>query len=361
MLKKLFYILLLHNSLAEKVDIANCNELWGMSNSLNKQAVYSMKIYSCIIEPNYEYNKKLTPIDIINYTNIPNNNISNYTNIPNNTNSNYTNIPNNTNSNYITTPSSSQIDIVYHRGSSPSSKTNKNIDNVNQEDILVLDYSSPSPSSQLNINNTKIDIGLIIGIILSSCIIIIFGILFYRKRRSLNNIIPTESLKSRALIAKPSILNTSHISSNTDETAHISPHPRLPTHISINELKDLPKLPPFNNIVDLESGSKSDIQESTNDGLNNIVDLESGSKSNIDDTAFNIQESTNNGLESGSKSNIDDTALNIQESTNDGLESGSKSNIDDTTLNIQESTNDGLNNINDRDEHLYDNIKLFDV
>ena len=34
MLKKLLYTLLLHKSLGEKVDIANCNELWGMSNSM---------------------------------------------------------------------------------------------------------------------------------------------------------------------------------------------------------------------------------------------------------------------------------------------------------------------------------------
>ena len=287
MLKKLLYTLLLHKSLSEKIDIANCNELWGMSNSMNKQTVYSMKIYSCIIEPTLEYNKKLSPINNTNYTTIPNN--TNYTTISNNTNyttnTNNTNIPNNTE-----TPSSSQIGMVYFRGNSPSS--NKNI---NQDDIIDLDYSYPSPSSHLNINSTNIEIGLIIGIIASSCIVIsltIFGIIFFRKKHLLNNVTPSNSLKERIIIAnpphsntshissktneivhinqRPSHLNTSHISSKTDETAHISPHPPLPTHISINELKDLPKLPSFNNTTLNIQDSKI---ENTGENLHDNIKL----------------------------------------------------------------------------------------
>ena len=176
--------------------------------------------------------------------------------------------------------------MVYPYGSSPSSKTNKNIDNIdniNQDDIVELNYNSPSPSLQLNISNTKSDIGLIIGIIISSCIITgltIFGIIFYKKRKLKNNVIPDESLKSRTPVAKPHVLNTSQFSSKTDETASISPHPPLPTNISVTDQKQLPDLPPSND-------STLNIHDSDN-GNTNIIDIESGYK--IDEKVESINE-----------------------------------------------------------------------
>ena len=261
MLKKLLYILLLYICIAEKVDIANCNELWGMSNSMNKQTVYSMKIYSCIVEPNFEFNKKLITTTT--------NNTTTY-----NTTTNNTTTYNTTNNTGIVTPSSSY-------GSSPSSKTNKNIDNIdniNQEDIVELNYNSPSPSSYLNIKNNELDIGLIIGIVVSSCIITsltIFGIIFYNKKKLINNEIQDESLKSRAQVTRPHILNTSSFSSKTDETAPISPHSPLSTNISVN--KHLPDLP-------LSDDNNVNLNNSDNDNSNNMIDIESGYKDQIEPT-----------------------------------------------------------------------------
>ena len=293
MLKKLLYILLLYICIAEKVDIANCNELWGMSNSMNKQTVYSMKIYSCIVEPNFEFNKKLITTTTNNTTtnnttiynttiyNTTTNNTTIYNTTTNNTNNTTTNNTTtyntttyNTNNTGIVTPSSSY-------GSSPSSKTNKNIDNIdniNQEDIVELNYNSPSPSSYLNINNDELDIGLIIGIVVSSCIITsltIFGIIFYNKKKLINNEIQDESLKSRAQVTRPHILNTSSFSSKTDETAPISPHSPLSTNISVN--KQLPDLP-------LSDDNNVNLNNSDNDNSNNMIDIESGYKDQIEPT-----------------------------------------------------------------------------
>ncbi len=41
MLKNLPLILLIQVAYATKVNIANCNELWGMTNTMNKQPLYS--------------------------------------------------------------------------------------------------------------------------------------------------------------------------------------------------------------------------------------------------------------------------------------------------------------------------------
>ena len=281
MLKKLLYILLLYICIAEKVDIANCNELWGMSNSMNKQTVYSMKIYSCIVEPNFEFNKKLittTTNNTTTYNTTTNNTTTNNTTTNNTNNTTTYNTNNtttyNTNNTGIVTPSSSY-------GSSPSSKTNKNIDNIdniNQEDIVELNYNSPSPSSYLNIKNNELDIGLIIGIVVSSCIITsltIFGIIFYNKKKLINNEIQDESLKSRAQVTRPHILNTSSFSSKTDETAPISPHSPLSTNISVN--KHLPDLP-------LSDDNNVNLNNSDNDNSNNMIDIESGYKDQIEPT-----------------------------------------------------------------------------
>ena len=289
MLKKLLYILLLYICIAEKVDIANCNELWGMSNSMNKQTVYSMKIYSCIVEPNFEFNKKLITTTTNNTTtyNTTTNNTTTYNTTTNNTNNTTTNNTNNTttyNTNNTTTYNTNNTGIVTPSssyGSSPSSKTNKNIDNIdniNQEDIVELNYNSPSPSSYLNIKNNELDIGLIIGIVVSSCIITsltIFGIIFYNKKKLINNEIQDESLKSRAQVTRPHILNTSSFSSKTDETAPISPHSPLSTNISVN--KHLPDLP-------LSDDNNVNLNNSDNDNSNNMIDIESGYKDQIEPT-----------------------------------------------------------------------------
>ena len=143
---------------------------------------------------------------------------------------------------------------------------------------MELNYNSPSPSSYLNIKNNELDIGLIIGIVVSSCIITsltIFGIIFYNKKKLINNEIQDESLKSRAQVTRPHILNTSSFSSKTDETAPISPHSPLSTNISVN--KHLPDLP-------LSDDNNVNLNNSDNDNSNNMIDIESGYKDQIEPT-----------------------------------------------------------------------------
>ena len=50
------YILLNYFVSAKEINIANCNELWDMTNSINKQPLYQVKIYSCIIYQSVFYN-----------------------------------------------------------------------------------------------------------------------------------------------------------------------------------------------------------------------------------------------------------------------------------------------------------------
>ncbi|MDA7573692.1 hypothetical protein N8751_00235 [bacterium] len=323
MLKNLIYALLLHKSFGEKVNIANCDELWGMTNSMNRQTMYSMKIYSCVVNPSIVYNidqllPNITDItsmvntsnisnvsNIINETHITNttsmvntSNISNVSNIINETHitnitsmintSNLYNVTlNNTNQNYefimnssnTSTPSSSKVNIDSLYRDSPSPKKNNEIDNINQDEVSNVDYSSPSSSvkqDKSDIVNNELDVGLIIGIVVSSCfaaMTTIFAIIWYKNKKMTNNISPVKSLKSRTPVAKPHVLNTSQVSSKTDETVVGSPHPPLPENDPDLKHKNLPNLPPpeVNNTDEEEAGNES----------KDIIDLESGNKEPI--------------------------------------------------------------------------------
>ena len=312
MLKNLIYALLLHKSFGEKVNIANCDELWGMTNSMNRQTMYSMKIYSCVVNPSIVYNidqllPNITDItsmvntsnisnvsNIINETYITNitsmintsnlynvtlNNTSNLYNVTlNNTNQNYEFIMNSSNT---STPSSSKVNIDSLYRDSPSPKKNNEIDNINQDEVSNIDYSSPSSSIKQDKSNkvdNDLDVGLIIGIVISSCfatMTTIFGIIWYKNKTKTNNISPdtVDSLKSRAPVTKPLNLNSSQISSKTDETVVGSPHPPLPGNEPNLKQKDLPNLPPseINNTDEEEAGNES----------KDIIDLESGNKEPI--------------------------------------------------------------------------------
>ena len=312
MLKNLPLILLIQVAYATKVNIANCNELWGMTNTMNKQPLYSVKIFSCVVNPTFSNNQ----IEIIdsNDTTVGNNtNISTITNpLPNSTDivsiptpspsSNDSldihtpspsssvsldiNIPSPSSSSYLraSIPSPSSNDGL--RDTSPSSKidtNNDNIDesdNINQIDLIELGINSPSSSSSMPnksaIDSDSLDVGIIIAIIISSCVVVgisILGILKYKQNKLNNNVRPAKSLKSSIKIAKPHMLNTSHMSSKTDETSPRSPHPPLPNSEPIIEKKPLPNLPPSKNV--------DEIIESDNVESNSIMDLESGKKTPI--------------------------------------------------------------------------------
>jgi hypothetical protein len=296
MIKKLALMLinflLLKLVYSTKVNIADCDELWGMTNSMNKKTLYSVKIFSCIVNPNFNDDKVE---NITNHTDFNNTieEVNNDTRTSNNTieevnndtrTSNNTSIVNRTViSEYdkIITPSSSisynlENNTVSPYRSSPSPiKETDNNDNLESLDKIAtdeVDYNSPSSSlniNKLNLDNSKTDIGLIIGIIISSSLLIIIlcGILKYKKNKLTSNVKPTKSLKSLASKTKPHILNTSHDSSKTDETVSRSPHPPIPNeepnieNINLPSMKinDIEKTKPVNinsrHILDLESGN----------------------------------------------------------------------------------------------------------
>jgi len=323
MLKNLPLILLIQVAYATKVNIANCNELWGMTNTMNKQPLYSVKIFSCVVNPTFS-NNQIEIIDsndttVGNNTNIstitnplpnstdivsiptpspssndsldihtpsPSSSVSLDINIPSPSSSFYlrASIPSPSSSSYLraSIPSPSSNDGL--RDTSPSSKidtNNDNIDesdNINQIDLIELGINSPSSSSSMSnksaIDSDSLDVGIIIAIIISSCVVVgisILGILKYKQNKLNNNVRPAKSLKSSIKIAKPHMLNTSHMSSKTDETSPRSPHPPLPNSEPIIEKKPLPNLPPSND----------EIIESDNVESNSIMDLESGKKTPI--------------------------------------------------------------------------------
>jgi len=312
----LIILLLLNLVYSTKVNIADCNELWGMTNSMNKKPLYSVKIFSCIVNPSFNDDQleniayKDTHHNITNYTDFNNTiqEVNNTIQEVNNTKTNNTSIVNRTviseydkiitpspsssynlkgttpspSSSYNlkgTTPSSSisyklkdTTPSSYKSSPSPDKESdNNNLDSFEQLDIIEVGYNSPSSSPNINkldVDNNKSDIGLIIGIIISSCLFItitIFGVLKYKKNKLMSNVKPAKSLNSIASKTKPHTLNISQMSSKTDETASISPHPpheephiehiNLPS-MQINEIE---KTEPINlnsrHIVDLESGN----------------------------------------------------------------------------------------------------------
>ena len=89
-----------------------------------------------------------------------------------------------------TTPSS------YKSSPSPDKESdNNNLDSLDKIDINKVDYNSLPSSPNINklyVENNKSDIGLIIGIIISSCLFItitIFGVLKYKKNKLMSNAI----------------------------------------------------------------------------------------------------------------------------------------------------------------------------
>jgi len=57
---------LLSISQSENLNNYNCNEIWGVTNTLNKSPLYSMKFFSCIIPHNFEMLKNNHQCTIIN-------------------------------------------------------------------------------------------------------------------------------------------------------------------------------------------------------------------------------------------------------------------------------------------------------
>ena len=243
MWKIFFYTLLFHMFFAENVNIANCDELWGMTNSMNAQPLYSVKIYSCIVNPliqNGVINTNLNSVNTIS-------NISTFNST--NTIFNSTNIsqPILLSPSPVTGPSpvsapspvtTSSPVIAPSPVTAPSSVINiKNDDSINdimQVEIIDTSQFASNHSNQttqsLLVEKTSNITGLIIGFLIFACIIIVIFIFIMKKHKKnrIEDNLKKDTLKNHATPTnphKPHILNASQVSSKTDDTLVNGPHP----------------------------------------------------------------------------------------------------------------------------------------
>ena len=322
------FLLLNYFVMPEKINIANCDELWGMTNTMNSKPLYAMKIYSCIVHPT---------LDIVT-ENIPN--ILNLTNqtIFNNSkhNSSLQIIPS---SSPVTpspmspspmtpspmtpspsatlqspglnspnpSPSSTPLSPSPNKPQTTPSSDQKTLVPTNFEEELTnlkLNLtSSPSPSEiPLSNESTASDtIGLTILIIIVSIIltmVIIFVIFKYKKNKIGDKNINNDNLKNHASNTKPHTFNTSP-SSKTEDTLVSSPRTQHPSHqppppkkLPSKRKNKLPKLPtnapildnsnvPQNTVPRLRPSrmpNNTSIQSNRVKNIHNMRDLESGIK-----------------------------------------------------------------------------------
>ena len=274
----LMLVLFLPISFSENINIANCNELWGMSNSMNQQPLYAVKIYSCIIMPHEQHPtidlKQI--VDATNATNATNaTKVTKVTKVTNASNiTNYSNVINKT-VKYSPSPMATpkQEFSPSPSGNIAPSPTQTvdltdNTDNTENEMVSTIqDFDAIiSPSSSLLSNSSNLAnhigeeelSGLTIAIIVS--VSIIFALVLsigvfvkYRKIRVADEVkIITLENNKNVPHTKPHNLNSSQISSKTDETSSTEPRPPLPEEdLSLNK-PNLPHLPTKTN--DIETG-----------------------------------------------------------------------------------------------------------
>jgi hypothetical protein len=140
----ILFSLLTYCSHSKEINIANCNELWDMTNSINKQPLYQVKIYSCIVSPVLNNNAYQLPID---------NPGNNYLNASlNSSNTTIKNIPNSQNNSFVNktygvSPSPSETPVspspssfrVKRNSPSPINYVNNNPSPSRVDDEEILD------------------------------------------------------------------------------------------------------------------------------------------------------------------------------------------------------------------------------
>jgi len=276
MIKLLLYILFLPMIFSEQINIANCNELWEMSNTMNQQTLYAVKIFSCITTPDHQLENINTIQQNTTQQNITQQNITQQNITQQNTTQQNTTQQNTTQQNTTHYNSSNVINKTSHYSPSPS----PSIENISPSPTAVIDLMndddtedeiglqkevpneniSPSSKSKKQTNSISDELsGLTIGLIVSSSIVVVavFSIcafIKWRKNRISDNNQDIITLKNNKNVpnTKPHNLNTSQISSKTDETSSTTPQPPLPEEDPLLNTDGLPPLP--NTIPDLESG-----------------------------------------------------------------------------------------------------------
>jgi len=320
------YLLLNYFVMPEKINIANCNELWGMTNTMNSQPLYAMKIYSCIVHPTLDIVTEKIP-NILNLSNQTIFNNSNHNSslqiIPSAspmtpspmspshmTPSSMTPSPSATlqspDLNSLNpSPVSVPLSPSPNKQQTTPSSGQKTLEPTNfEEELTNLKLtSSPSPSEIPLINDptTPNTVGLTIVIIIVSIIlliVVIFVIFKYKKNKIGDKNITNDNLNNHASNTKPHKFNTSPSSKTEDTlvssprthpTSHQPPPPKKPPSKRKNKL---PKLPTNAPILDNSNVSQhtvprlrpSRMPNNTSNTLNrvknihNMRDLESGIK-----------------------------------------------------------------------------------
>ena len=246
----ILFSLLTYCSHSKEINIANCNELWDMTNSINKQPLYQVKIYSCIIPPVLNNNVYQLPID-----NPENNYLNASLNSSNTTIKNISNSQNNSfvNKTYDASPSPSETPSSFHlkkispspihdvnNNPSPSSVVDEEIlddeildDEISNDDIIK---KNSLPKNQTNRENQTNDnpvtlpddhiLNIVIGVLCGICVVIIILVFVWKKRKNKITDKNTQNitLKDRAVKAKPAHTFNKTNSSKTDETVINIPH-----------------------------------------------------------------------------------------------------------------------------------------
>ena len=297
------YILLNYFVSAKEINIANCNELWTMSNSMNNQPLYAMKIYSCIEYPTLDIVTEHQPT-ILNLSNqtIFNNSKHNSSlrhpmspsptslapispspmppspmDILPMTPSPMTQLP------IVPSPSMASHTSPSSDSLSPSPNKQQTTPSPDQETIVPTNFeqeltnlklnltSSPSSSEIPLSNESEISdtIGLTIVIIIVSIIltmVVIFVIFKYKKNKIGDKNINKDNLKNHATNTKPHVFSASQ-SSKTEDTLVSSPRshpthshqPAPPKKPPQKRKNKLPKLPTNSPVLDNTNVSQNTI------------------------------------------------------------------------------------------------------
>ena len=251
----ILFSLLTYCSHSKEINIANCNELWDMTNSINKQPLYQVKIYSCIIPPTLNNNVYQLPIDnpenkYLNASlNSSNTTIKNISNSQNNSfvNKTYGMSPSPSETSVSPSPSSFHSENIspspvhgVNNNPSPSSVDDNEIlddeildDEISNNDIIK---KNSLPKNQTNRENQTNDnpvtlpdnhiLNIVIGVLCGICVVIIILVFVWKKRKNKITDKNTQNitLKDRAVKAKPAHTFNKTNSSKTDETVINIPH-----------------------------------------------------------------------------------------------------------------------------------------
>ena len=255
------YILLNYFVSAKEINIANCNELWTMSNSMNNQPLYAMKIYSCIEYPTLNIVTEHQPT-ILNLSNQTIFNNSKHNSSLRHSMSPSPMSPSPMSPSPMTpspmtpspmpplhvvpSPSMASHPSPSSDSLSPSPNKQQSTPSPDQETMVSANFDQELTNLKLNItsapssseiplsNEPEISdtVGLTIVIIIVSIIltiVIIFVIFKYKKNKIGDKNINKDNLKNHATNTKPHVFNASQ-SSKTEDTLVSSPRSHNSTH-----------------------------------------------------------------------------------------------------------------------------------